>query len=96
LIFTLYLFATESDKFGHCNPVPLPPNLPNKEFSGSHTAIGTHSRFTRQFLGYAQRERLARTLFYDFPVIPDIRCFLEQKGRFGGSGLCFDGQSLAS
>ena len=31
--------------------------------------IGTHSRFTRQVLGYAQREGLARTLFYDFPVI---------------------------
>ena len=23
LIFTLYLFATESDKFGHCYPVPF-------------------------------------------------------------------------
>jgi hypothetical protein len=23
LVFTLYLFATESDKFGHCNPVPF-------------------------------------------------------------------------
>jgi hypothetical protein len=34
----------------------------------THTTIGTHSRFTRQFLGYAQRGRLARTLFYDFPV----------------------------
>jgi hypothetical protein len=35
----------------------------------AHTAIGTHSRFTRQFLGYSQTKRLARTLFYDFPVI---------------------------
>jgi hypothetical protein len=34
------------------------------------TTIGTHSRFTRQFLGYAQREQMARTLFYDFPVTP--------------------------
>jgi len=52
----------------------------------THTAIGTHSRFTRQFLGYSQRERLARTLFYDFPVTPIMRCFLDRKGRFGGSG----------
>jgi hypothetical protein len=41
-----------------------------QESFGSHTAIGTHSRFTRQLLGYAQRDRLARTLFYDFPVTP--------------------------
>ena len=89
LVFTLYLFATESDKFGHCNPVPFAAkNVPRKEFSGSHTAIGTHSRFTRQFLGYAQRERLARTLFYDFPVILTMRCSVEKKGRFGGSGPC--------
>jgi hypothetical protein len=59
----------------------LPPNLPNEEFSGSHTAIGTHSRFTRQFLEYAQRKQLARTLFYDFPVNPYMRCFLERKSR---------------
>jgi len=32
------------------------------------TAIGTHSRFTRQVLEYAQKRQLARTLFYDFPV----------------------------
>jgi hypothetical protein len=41
---------------------------PTGNFLATHTAIGTHSRFTRQFLGYAQRERLARALFYDFLV----------------------------
>ena len=34
--------------------------------------IGTHSRFTRQLLEYAESERLARTLFYDFPVIGEV------------------------
>jgi len=34
----------------------------------TYTAIGTHSRFTRQVLEYAQKRQLARTLFYDFPV----------------------------
>jgi hypothetical protein len=29
---------------------------------------------------------LARTLFYDFPVILYMRCLLDRKGRFGGSG----------
>jgi hypothetical protein len=47
-------------------------------FLATHTAIGTHSRFTRQFLGYAQREDLARALFYDFPVT------LFWRGEFGG------------
>jgi hypothetical protein len=48
---------------------------PTRNVSGNHTVIGTHSRFTRQFLGYAQRERLARTHFYDFPVILKMKCF---------------------
>jgi hypothetical protein len=43
---------------------------PTGDVLATPTAIGTHSRFTRQFLGYAQRERLARALFYDFPVTP--------------------------
>jgi hypothetical protein len=60
-----------------------------------HTAIGTHSRFTRQFLGYAEMDRLARALFYDFPV---ILFFLGGTRRTAskGSGPAFDGQSLAS
>jgi hypothetical protein len=37
------------------------------------TTIGTHSRFTRHLLGYAQRAKLARTLFYDFPVTLWVR-----------------------
>jgi hypothetical protein len=61
------------------------------------TAIGTHSRFTRQVLGYAQREQLARTLFYDFPVTPLMGGICDERNRFLGSGLyVFDGQSLAS
>jgi hypothetical protein len=60
----------------------LPKCTQQETFLATYTAIGTHSRFTRQFLGYAQRERLARTLFYDFPVTPDMRCFLDHKGRF--------------
>jgi hypothetical protein len=70
-------------------------------FLATHTAIGTHSRFTRQFLGYAQREQLARALFYDFPVtLSDGRIF-GKKGRlveaaFLKRPLSFDGQSLAS
>jgi hypothetical protein len=75
----------------------LPPNVPNKEFSGSHTAIGTHSRFIRQFLGYAQRERLARTLFYDFPVIRLHEMpFGRERPLRWKRPLYFDGQSLAS
>jgi len=61
-----------------------------QESFGSHTAIGTHSRFTRQLLGYAQRDRLARTLFYDFPVTPMGGWLATEEGRFIGSGpFCF-------
>src|SRR5271170_2923054 len=53
----------------HCNPVSFAAQMyPTGNVLATHTAIGTHSRFTRQFLGYAQREHLARALFYDFPV----------------------------
>jgi hypothetical protein len=78
--------------------VPFAANVPNEEFSGSHTAIGTHSRFTRQFLGYAQRERLARTLFYDFPVTPlnEMLFGTERAASMEAALSVFDGQSLAS
>ena len=51
-------------------------------FLATLTEIGTHSRFTRQFLGYAQREQLARTLFYDFPVTRGGEQMDDRKGRF--------------
>jgi hypothetical protein len=52
---------------------------PTGNFLATHTAIGTHSRFTRQLLRYAQREQLASALFYDFPVSFKFDAFLTKK-----------------
>jgi hypothetical protein len=52
----------------HCNPVISRQSQTTGSFNYGYTVIGTHSRFTRQFLAYAQRRFLARDLFYDFPV----------------------------
>ncbi len=52
----------------HCNPVISRQSQTTGSFNYGYTVIGTHSRFTRQFLAYAQRGLLARNLFYDFPV----------------------------
>ena len=96
VFFTLYLFATEPDNFGHCNPVPFAAKIYlTRSLSGSHTAIGTHSRFTRQFLGYAQRERLARTLFYDFPVTLTSDAWGTRKDHFlhGKGGFVLPGRA---
>ena len=67
--FTLYLFATESDKSGPLlSCVFAAPMYLTRSFLATHTAIGTHSRFTGQFLDYSERAQLARTMLYDFPV----------------------------
>jgi hypothetical protein len=39
-----------------------------RSFLATHTAIGTHSRFTGQLLDYSEKARLARRMLYDFPV----------------------------
>ena len=49
---------------------PLPPNIPDKEFFWQPHSDRHPQPVHEAFLGYAQRERLARTLFYDFPVTP--------------------------
>jgi hypothetical protein len=58
-------------------------------FLATPTTIGTHSRFTRQVLGYAQREQLARTLFYDFPVTPLMGEICDERNRFLEAAFMF-------
>jgi hypothetical protein len=59
--------------------------------------IGTHSRFTRQLLGYAERALLARVLFYYFQVRGLVGGVERQKEPLLRAAASVpDGQSLAS
>jgi len=66
--FTLTCLRQSPTNSVHCNPVISRQSHTTGSFNYGHTVIGTHSRFTRQLLAYAQIGFLARDLFYDFLI----------------------------
>jgi hypothetical protein len=80
IFFTLTCLRQSPTNSVPCNPVSFVAQMyPTGDFLATPTAIGTHSRFTRQVLRYAQTGRFARTLFYDFPVTPEWMVRLLQR-----------------